>query len=419
MSPEHFDVVIVGAGPAGSAAAIRLRLANPRLRVALIDKTNFPRDKTCGDGLGPGAVPQLAALGVDISTIEHAHRVGFAEVHGPDGLSFRAGMGAASRRHAHGATARRFDFDHLLARRAQETGADLMENTRFLSFRTAHGCNEVLLKNISTDRATTVKCKLLVGADGANSRVRRAAGIGPNPAKKTGIAIRCYAKLPSDSSDRIVLSFEDDLRPGYGWCFPFADGTANVGVGMVISDYRKLRPDLETLLHAYINRLQERGIALTGISDCSTYTLPHGGILPRLIGPRLALVGDAASMINPLSGEGIVYGLQASEILAEAIAFKLTNPARLQAGLRAYERRFRKQFGRHLRSNYAAHRLLRSRLWAKMVIGAASIDPKLQATAIDFMFGRGHLTVGTLSRIARHGMKYLHTRQGSHTARTR
>ena len=407
MSLRHFDVVIVGAGPAGSAAAIRMRQADSSIRVALVDKADFPRDKACGDGLGPGVVPQLMSLGIDVSNIKHVNRIKIAEVHGPGNLSFCTGIGEASSTHAYGVTARRLDFDYLLVKRAQETGVDLIQNTRFLDFHSTRASNQVRLKDTATGRDITLECKLLVGADGANSRVRRAANIKPNPAKQTGIAIRSYAKLPSHSLDRIILSFEDSVRPGYGWCFPFADGTVNVGVGMVISDYRKMRPDLKDLLQSYIDRLKEHDISLTDISHFSTYTLPHGGVLPRLVGERFALVGDAASMINPLSGEGIVYGLCASEILAGTIASRLSNPIDLRTGLRDYERRFRSEFRFHLWSNYAAHRLLRSRLWARMVIGGASIDPKLQATAIDFMFGKGHLTVGTIHRIIKYGIRYL------------
>lgn len=404
---DHFHIVVVGAGPAGASAAIHFRQMNPDLDIALIDRASFPRDKACGDGLGPGVIPQLAALGIDLSEIDYANTVNVAEVHGPDGLAFRTDLSTTSDSLQHGATARRIDFDNLLLRRAQTLGVRTFEGTRFLTYAPHDETNEVHLHDVDSRRQFTLYCDLLVGADGANSRVRRAAGIRPNSPKRTSIAIRAYGDLPSDCSDRIVISFEDGIRPGYGWCFPFRDGTANVGVGMGISDYRKLRPDLKELLQHYLEVLADRHLPVTGVDNFSTYTLPHGGRLPRMTGDRVALVGDAASMINPLSGEGIVYGLKASRLLAETIASTSLDRASLQDALKRYRREFRREYAFHLKSNYIAQRLLRSRLWAKLVIGGCSIDASLRSTAVDFMFGNGRLTPGNTLRMVKYGRRYL------------
>lgn len=407
MISRPFHVVVVGGGPAGTATAIHFRLANPNMEVALIDKASFPRDKACGDGLGPGVIPQLASIGIDISAIQHANTLRIAEVHGPDNLSFRTDLSASLNNLRYGATAKRSDFDDLLFRRAQAVGVTTFEKTRFLSLVSTSDGVDVQLCHTETSETSSLSCNLLVGADGANSRVRRAAGVSPNPPKCTGIAIRAYASVPQDCADRIVLSFEDGIRPGYGWCFPFADGTANVGVGMAVSDYRRLRPDLKELLENYLEDLHGRNIPVKDINNFATYTLPHGGKLPRLTGRGVALVGDAASMINPLSGEGIVYGLEASQLLVESVADAPLTGANLQAGLRRYQRRFRHKYGYHLRSNYIAQRLLRSRLWARIVIGGCSIDPSLRSTAIDFMFGNGRLTPMNICRVVKYGRRYL------------
>ena len=404
---DHFHVVVVGAGPAGAAAAIHFRQMNPDLDIALIDKASFPRDKACGDGLGPGVIPQLAALGVDLSGLEHANLVHTAEVHGPDNLSFRTDLSAASETLEYGATARRIDFDYLLLQRAQELGITILEDARFIDFDLKHNTIQAKFHNTKIRQDEVIESNLLIGADGANSRVRRASGISPNPPKRTGIAIRAYGEVPNDCCDRIVLSFEDGIRPGYGWCFPFQDGTANVGVGMAISDYRKIQPDLKELLHDYLEDLERRDLPVKNTRDFATYTLPHGGKLPRLTGQRLALVGDAASMINPLSGEGIVYGIQASQLLASTAASASLENYGIQIALDQYEEKFRKQYAFHFRSNYIAQRLLKSRLWAKTVIGGCSIDASLRSTAVDFMFGNGKLTPRNTVRMIRYGRRYL------------
>ena len=409
MRNYNFDVVVVGAGPAGSATSIYLRQMNPNLRVALVDKASFPRDKACGDGLGPASAPYLRTLGVYINEVEHANWVQMAEVHGPDGLSISADLTELELPLSCGITVRRMDFDHLLVNRAETLGVERIEGARFVGISSSENANRIVANFTNGKTSTRLSCALLVGADGANSRVRRAVNVARNPPHRTGVAIRAYGHISGNCADRIVLSFDDDLLPGYGygWCFPFSDGTANVGLGMTIKDYRNGSPNLSNLLANYLERLGHRGISITNTTDYATYILPHGGKLPKLTSGRVALVGDAGSMINPLSGEGIVYGLAAGQMLAAATAHRLERWDELNAGLDDYERTFKREFAHHFRSNFIAQRILRSRLWAKVAFGCCSRDASSQSAMVDFMFGKGVLTAPIAYRMIRHGGMHL------------
>ncbi len=404
---DFFDVLIVGAGPAGSATAISLSQAAPGLRIGLIDKAEFPRDKACGDGLGPGVVAQLRKLGVPESQIPSAHRIRTAEIHGARGLRFQTDLATRQKYAPYGLTVRRIEFDERLRQRAVSLGVEYQSQRRFGALEVDGNKVKATFSATDTSDTETIRCRLLVGADGANSRVRKQIGVETNPSSRTGIAIRAYCELPFEHADRIYLSFEDTLRPGYGWCFPFGDGTANVGIGLVVRDYRKQGSKLPELLNQYVFALADRGIPIRKLGDMRTHILPHGGRMSRLIGERVALVGDAASMINPLSGEGIVYGMRAGSILAQIVGPLLERDGELQDGLNQYVVTVRRQFRRHLFSNYVAHRMLRSSAWSRFVLGGASVDPALQELAVDLMFGDGHLSMASGLRVIRSGSRYV------------
>ena len=411
-----YDVLIIGAGPAGSAAALGFLQQNPSLKVALADKATFPRDKACGDGLGPGVIAILDNLGIDSSAIPNSNPISRAEVHGLDGLSFEAELGSATASLSHGLVSKRLDFDNFLCQAAQDKGADLLSATRFQGYTATSDKITTQLHDLTADTEVLISSRLLVGADGANSRVRRIAGINPPSDKDTAIAIRAYASIPPANDNKLIISYGEQLRPGYGWCFPLPGGQANVGCGLTVHDYQRTKPDLKALLDEYLDFLGRHGLTCSEPSDHRTYTLPCQ-VNHKLVADRVALIGDAGSMVNPLSGEGIVYGMQAAAMLSSHTAQELSSNSNSGSGIKvalaAYEAQFKQEFRAHFRSCQIANRLLRSKLWTRLILGAASVDDNLKSTGIDLMFGKGTMTPAVVARALWHGKRFLRGRPAS------
>lgn len=395
---DRFDVVVVGAGPAGASAAISIRRHRPDASVLLLDKAAaFPRDKVCGDGLGPGVASVCAELGV-ASVLAHEPILDEVVVRGPAGVTVATPLPEIRGERVHGHVLPRTEFDARLVEQAVAHGATLRTGVRATATRVVDGGREITVDG-STGTETIV-APLVIGADGANSMFRRALGARTPGPRTTGIAVRAYAPYTvSDQSLRHSLLFEFSERflPAYAWWFPGPNGVANVGLGLPVADLRARHFDLKGALAEFNASLAESGIESGTPTNIRTYTLPTGARLPRLAHDYGVLIGDAAAMINPLSGEGIFYGMAAGAMLGRAYAVD----APLDERLRRFERAFRRRFRRHYVDNFITQQLLRSPAWTARAVVAASRHPKVLSDAVNLMFGEGHLTLGGTYLIAK------------------
>jgi geranylgeranyl reductase family protein len=303
-----WDLAIVGAGPAGSAAAIGALQVDPSLRVALLDRATFPRDKSCGDGIAPQVIDLLDQAGVP-SVVEGRQAV--------PRLRLRRGAQAVDRPMARSTwVIPRKEFDHHLVSAAQTAGAEL-RHERVREVRAVHAEGIVRLDGEH-------EARIVVGADGAHSVVRRALGLRPGP---MAVALRGYAPTPAGRAGAQVIVFDIARQPAYAWSFDRGDGLSNVGYGELL-DRRGSR-----LTRA---RLLERlDVLLPGASVDGVGWLGHQ--LPLSTGRwrpgpgRVLLAGDAAGLVNPMTGEGIYYavatGLAAGRAAAEALAVGLPSSA--------------------------------------------------------------------------------------------
>lgn len=308
-----FDAVIVGAGPAGSTAA--LCLARAGARVALVDRRVFPRDKACGDLIGPRGVRQLAELGV---AVDGARRVGDLVVVGPSGR--RALLPALPGRDypGHALAVSRVVLDSALFDAAVAAGALPLRDRVTGLIGDADRPAGVRLAGGGEVRADVV-----VGADGATSRVAAAAGLVDSRRALWGFALRAYLDAAADLPH--ILLWEPErwrLFPGYGWIFPTADGRANVGLGLGVGAQRSLARRAGEQFDAFCAHLQRAGLLpATANRDAER----HGAWLKMgLIGTvpargTVLLAGDAAGLINPLQGEGIGQAMASGRAAATAI----------------------------------------------------------------------------------------------------
>lgn len=394
-----FDVAVIGAGPAGSTAARACKLRGIQ-SVALIDKAAFPRDKSCGDGLGPGVVRVMEDLGM-AEALGQFEPIEALAVSSPSGLTVSGPLPLVGGKVPIGYVIPRKKFDDILFRGALDAGAVDFSGHEHTGATFDDARKEWTIELSGEQGSKTISAKYLVGADGPRSKVRRLLGQPFNDDFHTGTAVRVYCTTDSRFSGQLRLDFMRQLLPAYGWVFPIDDHTANIGVGIDIARYQERKRHLNTLLQDYEALLPS---VSCDASTRLTFILPYGSQLPQLAFPlkQAALVGDAGSMVNPLTGEGIYYAMWAAADVARHLANALNRSTPMY--LHRYESVFRAKFEDHYKTNQIMKKRVAHPVWCDFVLSACAHDKKILGELIDLMMGdRKHLSLALLGKIALSG----------------
>lgn len=341
--PTEVDVLVVGAGPAGSAAAARLAAAG--LSVLVCEKAVFPREKVCGDGLTPRAVRMLHELGVDTS-VGWQPNLGLRIVGG--GRAVEVPWPAVPGYPAHGLTRTRADLDTLLADRARELGADVRHGVTVTAPVRDDRAGRVVGVRVRPGRAgepQVIRSRVVVAADGGSSRTALAVGRHRRRDRPLGVAVRAYHRSARHDDPWLTTWLEvpapgtGRLLPGYGWAFGLGDGTVNVGIGLLDA---AAAPGLDhrALLDAWLAGLPAEWDLGPGTREGAVggAALPMGLNRCPHYADGLLLVGDAGGLVNPTNGEGIAYALESGVLAGAVVAEALGRPGATarEAVLRGY-----------------------------------------------------------------------------------
>jgi menaquinone-9 beta-reductase len=357
VSSQRVDIAVIGAGPAGAATAIQA--ARSGANVIVFEKGVHGRDKVCGDGLTPRAVGALNELKIPLDDAHHIR-----------GLRMIAGKQVreldwptTGRFPDHGAVWPRRRLDAALMDAAVDAGAEIVYETEATPVIDDDGRVTGVEAN-----GRRIDADLTVIAAGAQGAVARKLGADRVPDEPFGLAIRTYAATPrhTDAHLEACLSLKDENGtpiPGYGWMFPAGDGTVNIGVGALstMKGFKKL--NLNTLLEAYRNLVQDDWDLGPNLERPRAWRLPMS--TQRRHGPGWVAIGDAAGLVNPMNGEGIDYGLESGMLAADLF---LDDPATSTRPLR--------RTGRRAVRRVPAHRA------ALLVPDRPSVDPQAGASAV-------------------------------------
>ena len=337
------DVLVVGAGPAGIAAALEAHRGG--LDVVVIDKATFPRDKCCGDGLTTGALRVLESLDFDPSLVPSWTPTTDVWLRSPSGREMS--MPLPSDRGTFAAIAPRLEFDDALVRTAIDRGVRVYQGVTFTRIVDSNDDGVI----VEVDGLGSVRTTYVVAADGMWSPVRKSLGLSTPGYLGEWHAFRQYASnVTGPAKDRLIVWFDEDLLPGYAWSFPLRGGRANLGFGILrggrhsVQDMNTLWPDI--LSRPHVREALGDGATLEGRH--TAWPIPARVTSATLAHERVLFVGDAACVTDVLTGEGIGQALLSGVLAGGVIA---TNTSRSANHVR---RVFRREMRRHF---FADHRM--------------------------------------------------------------
>jgi menaquinone-9 beta-reductase len=318
------DVLVVGAGPGGSAAAYHL--ARHGVDVTVVERASFPRDKVCGDGLTPRSVAAVDRMGIDVRDPRFERVVGL-RVYTRDTM-IELPWPELSTWPDFGLVMPRWDFDAMLAERARKAGATVMESTEAVGPILEDGwVRGGMIRPVQDEPAeqTVVRARHVIAADGSASRFGAPAGIRRDDSRPLGIAARRYYRTTYDPGSWLESWLDlwdgDLILPGYGWLFPLTGDRINVGAGL-LNTFRHFRDvSAGRLFEAFVRMLPSE----FGVDEDAADGPVRSGPLPMGMNrspaavPGMLLIGDAAGAVNPFNGEGIAYAIETGEMAAELV----------------------------------------------------------------------------------------------------
>ncbi|MBE0448084.1 MAG: NAD(P)/FAD-dependent oxidoreductase [Actinobacteria bacterium] len=388
---EKADVVIVGAGPSGSSIAYFL--AELGVDVILIDKSNFPREKICGDGLGPRSIKMLNKIGLsDWLSSSGYYRCDRIRLFSNSGAYFESKIPSEDTPYPHFYITTRADFDQKLVETAAVAGARVFMGCKAIDLVASGGT----LKGVRVDNGGIIKeipCRVVICADGTHGTFTRRTGI--KCIKPHALAVRVYCANIKGLDDCINIYLDKRIPEGYAWVFPVSKENANIGVGLSCHMMRRYDIEIKGLLDWFLTEKATYPLDLSSaimITDVKGAYLRMGYGRHKVLVDGILLAGDAASLVNPLSGEGIAYALESGEIAAYAVKAALDKGDVSSKALASYK----DELDRHFLMDHRVYEFLRwlacKPKWMDRAIRKGRENPNFAAKFVSVMMSTARPT---------------------------
>ncbi len=386
-----YDIIVIGAGPGGSSTAHYLAQAG--LSVLLLDKFDFPREKTCGDALTPRAVAALDALGLLPMLSQVAQRVSGVDVVAPNGLMTMAELTPQSDRPDYAMVVPRLILDAAICERAIASGACFQGNSHVTAIETTS--SGVVVRARQAGGMVAFQGRLAVIATGASPKLLLQAGL-LKQTPPTIVAARAYFEDIPDLSQHLRFHFDGVPLPGYGWVFPLSKTSANIGIGSLRAAQtgggRSGKPaDFGHFIGTAHIKMLLAGAHQVG--PVKSYPLRTDFATAQTVGERVLAVGEAAGLVNPITGEGIDYALESGKLAAEHLIGMFAAGTLSQSALQDYDQILRHHFQPLFIYCQRRQRLIGSRWVLNQLIKAVDRRAEYRQKLINMLLGQVEISM--------------------------